>query len=93
MTQERPNAEEVGRRTDEWYENHIRTFVETDENLGKLIAIDINTGEYDIDTDANSIALWKRMLAKHPDAVLGRLRIGCPAVHSFGGVRLMPSKR
>ncbi len=93
MPHPRMSSEEAGRRADELYANRIRALVETDENIGKLLVIDVETGEYDIDTDINSMALWKRMLAKHPDAVLSRLRIGYPAVHSFGGFRLMPSKR
>ncbi len=92
MTQERMSSEEVGRRADALYENHLRAVVETDENIGKLIVIDVETGDYEIDTDTNSLSLWKRMQAKRPNPVLARLRIGYPAVHSFG-FRLMPSKR
>ena len=90
MPHERMNAEEVGKRGQEWYDNHIRPLVETQENIGKLIVIDIETGEYEIDT--NSIAMTKRMLAKRPEAELLQLRIGYGAVDAFGGFRLMPSK-
>ena len=58
--------EEVGRRADELYETHIRAQVETEDNLGKLIVIDLETGEYEIDTDRNSLDLSLRMQAKNP---------------------------
>lgn len=91
MTTEKMTPEEVGRRGREWYENHIRGVVETEENIGKLIVIDVETGEYDIDT--NSIAMVDRMLAKRPNAEILQMKIGYGAVYSFGGSRLMPSKR
>jgi hypothetical protein len=92
MVQERMSSEEVGRRGDEWYNNHIRPIVETDENIGKLILIDVETGDYEIYERADSIIVNKRMLTKRPNATLLELKIGYPAVDSFG-FRLMPSKR
>jgi len=86
-------SEEVGRRADELYETHIRAQVETEDNLGKLIVIDLETGEYEIDTDRNSLDLSLRMQAKNPLSHFCKMRIGYNAVYSFGGVRLMPSKR
>ena len=93
MTQERMTADEIGDRGDEWYENHIRALVETDENIGKVILIDILTGDYDIDDDRNAVALSEKMHAKNPDSYFYKIRIGYESVYSFGGLRLMPSKR
>ena len=92
MLHERMSNEEVGQRGKEWYENHLRSLVETNENIGKMIAIDVETGEYEIDLRANSIAMTDRMLAKRPDAELLQLRIGYGAVDSFGGFRIRPIK-
>lgn len=80
---------ELGR---EIYDDHIRPAVEKEENIGKLINIDLDSGDYEIDTDRNSVALTDRLLAKHPNARIIQLRIGYHTVHSFGGVRLMPNK-
>ncbi len=93
MPHPRLSSEEIGRRGDEWYNNHIRPLVETEENIGKLIIIDVETGDYEIYNRRESIAVTKKMLAKHPDAALLELCIGYGAVDSFGGFRLMPSKR
>ena len=49
MGREQFSSEEVGRRGKEWYQNG--TFapqVETEANVGLLISIDIETGDYEI---------------------------------------------
>ncbi|WP_143046452.1 hypothetical protein [Trichormus sp. NMC-1] len=43
------SSEEVAKRAKELYDNGIRQQVETEENIGKMIIIDIETGEYAID--------------------------------------------
>ena len=93
MPIKRLDSEALWRRGGDLYENHIRPAVETEENIGKLINIDVETGDYEIDIDRNSVAMTDRLLAKHPDAQIIQLRIGYRTVHSFRGVRMMPSKR
>jgi hypothetical protein len=39
--------EEIIRRGKELYEKHIRLQVETTENIGKLISINVETGEFE----------------------------------------------
>jgi hypothetical protein len=43
------SSEEVAKRAKELYENGICQQVETAENIGKMIIIDVETGEYAID--------------------------------------------
>ncbi len=93
MTQERIHTNEDFDRAEEWYETRIRPLVETDENIGKVIAIDVETGDYAIRPKNQSLEATREVLAKNPGSKVLQLRIGYPAVDSFGGVRLMPSKR
>ena len=93
MPHARLSSVEIDRRGQDLYENQIRPVVETEDNLGKLIVIDVETGDYEIDLDQNSLAMSKRMHTKHPGAALIQFRIGYDAVVAFGGVRLEPSKR
>ncbi len=93
MPTQRLSSEELWKRGDDWFENHIRSLVETEENIGKLITIDVETGDYEITTWLNSVQGSKKLIAKHPDAQLIQKRIGYDAVDTFGGSRLMPSKR
>jgi hypothetical protein len=84
MGHPRFSLEEIGRRGQELYERTIRPLVETEENIGKQIVIDVETGDYEIDDDG--LAASRRLLAKHPDAALFGARIGYNAVYTLGGV-------
>lgn len=78
------NLEEIGRRGQQLYEESVRAKVETEENIGKQIVIDIETGDYEIDEDG--LAASRRLLARHPGAALYGARIGYDAVYALGGV-------
>ena len=83
MAHPRFSAEEVQRRAEEIYERKLRQQLETDENIGKVLIIDVETGDYEMDTD--EIAATHRALAKHPGAALWGLRIGYDAMQALGG--------
>ena len=52
---------------------------------GKIVAIDIESGEYAIAVD--QLAACDRLRARFPDAQLWMLRVGSRYVTSFGGHR------
>lgn len=79
------SSAEISRRGKQLYQNHLRPQVETEENIGKLISIDIETGEYEIGDD-KSLEAPRRLLAKHEGAALYTIRIGYNVVDSFGGI-------
>jgi hypothetical protein len=79
----RLSDEEIDRRGEALYDQGIRALVETDANRGKLVVIDVGTGDYEVDDDG--LAASDRLLARHPGAAMYALRIGYDAVYSFGG--------
>ena len=83
MSHSQISSQEIDRRGYEWYEQHIRKQVETQENLGKIVVIDVETGSYEIDSNARTAT--SRAFARNLDAALLALRIGYDAVGSFGG--------
>jgi hypothetical protein len=83
MPHPRFRGEEIARRGEELYEQHLRAQVETEENIGKIISIDIETGDYEIADDA--LITGRRLQAKHPDAAIYGKRIGYNAVFAIGG--------
>ena len=83
MEHPRFRGAEIAERGEEIYARRLRAEVETAENIGKIISIDIETGEYSIDADL--LVAGKRMLAKRPDAPLYGKRIGYNAVYGIGG--------
>lgn len=79
-------AREIARRGQEIYDEQIRSRVETDENRGKVIVINIETGDYEIDAD--HLAASGRARAHRPGAVLFATRIGFPTLSRRGGYQV-----
>jgi hypothetical protein len=80
-TKPRYSRDEFARRGDEIYERELRTLLET-ESEGKFVAIDIETGTYEV--DANELAASDRLLARVPNAQIWLRRIGSHYAHRFG---------
>lgn len=79
-------VEEVAQRAKNFYENGIRQEVEHGDNIGKMIVIDAETGEYGI--DEVGIEPGKRLKQKNPYARLYMMRIGYDVAVSFGGASM-----
>ena len=83
MTHPRMSSEEIHRRGQALYDERLRAIVETPENIGRLIAIDVETGDYHVADDG--ISATEPLLARRPGAVLYGVRIGYNAVYALGG--------
>lgn len=83
MPHPRFSNDEIDQRGQELYDQVIAPLVDTFENTGKIIVIDIETGDYEIDDDG--LAASHRALTRHPGAALYGLRIGYDAVEGIGG--------
>jgi hypothetical protein len=82
VRQPRYSKEEFAQRGDEIYESQIRSQVE-EGNGGKIVAIDLETGDFEI--DSSEIAACDRLEASHPHAQIWMVRIGSRHVRRFGG--------
>ena len=80
--------EEFARRGNEIYQSDIRQQVEAD-NLGKYVAIDIETGEWEM--DISEIDAGNRLRVRIPDAQTWILRIGYAYLRRFGAGRVRSS--
>ncbi len=81
MPQPRYSKEEFARRGDALYERNVRPHASAEEQ-GKFVAIDIETGAHEIDSD--DVAATDRLLARCPSAQVGIARIGSRCVRRFG---------
>lgn len=79
--QPRYSKEEFAQRGSAIYERQVRPQVE-DGNQGKIVAIDIDTGAFEVAEDVLSAS--DRLLARCPNAQTWFVRIGSRAVHRFG---------
>ena len=77
----RYSKEEFARRGDALYDREIRPRLEK-MNRGKFVAIDIETGEYEVDGD--EMAATDRLLARIPNAQIWFRRIGSKYARRFG---------
>ncbi len=71
------------KRGKELYENVIRAQVETPENIGKIISINVETGEYEIGDDL--VVTSSKLQAKQANAIIWGEQIGFDAVYAIGG--------
>lgn len=82
----RYSQEESARRGTEIYERHVRAQVEAG-NKGKIVAIDIETGEYSLGDNVLSAA--QPLFDRNDDAQLWGVRVGHRVIHHIGGQALI----
>lgn len=80
----RYSREEAAQRGQEIYERHIRPAVET-TRPGQFVAIDIETGDYEVDKD--DFTATEHLLMRQPKAQIWLVRVGSPATYRIGGPR------
>jgi len=80
--QRRYGKEEFARRGDAIYATHVRPRLKP-EDEGRFVAIDIETGAYEIEAD--ELAACDRIRARVPQAQIWLVRAGSPYLHRFGG--------
>lgn len=90
MAQSQFTDDEVERRGKELYEQTIRDQVETDENIGKFVVMDLESGDYEVDKDL--IQAGKRLIARRPEGRRWAERIGYDVAFVIGGTRNRTSR-
>jgi hypothetical protein len=79
--QPRYSKEEFARRGNEIYGRDIRPVVE-ENHPGEFVAIDIETGAYEVDPD--DYTATERLLTRCPDAQIWLVRVGQPTAYRIG---------
>lgn len=74
-------SEEVANKAKEIYLTQIQQEVETPENIGKMLVVDVETGEYSFDASGVESAL--KLKAKRPISRLFMIKIGSDVAVSF----------
>ncbi len=76
------SKEEFAKRGDALYESAVKPNLKPEDD-GKIVALDIETGEYELDAD--ELTAGKRLRARLPKAQTWMVRVGSRYVHRFGG--------
>ena len=74
--------DELGRLGDAIYDQQIRPKLRP-EDKGKFVAIDVDTGEYEMDEDEYNAVM--RLRARMPAADMWLIRVGYPTTCRIGG--------
>jgi len=80
-TRPRYSKDEFARRGDTIYENEVRPHLKPDDD-GKFVAIDIETGAYEI--AAEELAACHELRGRVPGAQIWLVRVGSRHVYRFG---------
>jgi hypothetical protein len=76
--------EEFARRGNAIFKEHVRPNVDVDAEAHKFVAIDVETGEYEV--DESEVEVTDRLIERRPDAE-GRIwlrRVGYEHAHRLG---------
>ncbi len=82
FAQRRDNEEEFVQRGDAIYETDVGPHLKP-EDIGKFVAIDIETSEYEIDGD--KLISCDRLRGRCPEARIWLVQIGSPYGHHVNG--------
>jgi hypothetical protein len=82
-------ANQICRRGQAIYESHLRGKLDTPENRGRFLALDTETGDYDV---GSRLDAGRTLRERNLDALIYRMKIGCPAAFKRGG-SLLPMPR
>lgn len=85
----RYSKQEFARLGDEIYDRIVRSQVEPSHN-GKIVAIDIETSAWEI--DSNEIVACNQLRTKYPTAQIWIVRVGSTYVRRFGAGRIQKAK-
>ena len=75
---------EEARQSQEYFDRVILPKLPA-EDMGKYVAVDMDSGEYEVDED--DYAVSKRLRARLPEARVWFFRAGWPTTYSMGGLQ------
>lgn len=81
MAHPRYSSAEIAERGQSLYEREIQSSL-TASDRGKFLVLEIETGDYELDTD--EVAAVQRARTKHPDGAFYILRVGHSAAYRLG---------
>lgn len=75
-----PDAD--ARRARELYRGKLKAEAEREENIGKMLVLDLDSGDFVI--DSNGVAAAQRLRRAHPHARVYGVRIGYDTIATLG---------
>ena len=76
--------EEIIARGKSIYEQQLRKRLAIPENFGKLLMIDVDTGDYELGEDGDDDELFRSLRSRHPHAPIFSLKVGFRTADAVG---------
>jgi len=73
----------LSERAETIYAERLRHIVENEHNIGKMLILEVESGDYEI--DKLGIESAHKLQARHPGAELFGIRIGYTTAYAFDG--------
>ena len=83
-------ARKIAEQGDKIYAERIKPFINFEEDKGKFVVIDVESGDYEI--DKRDAAATRRLHERRPDAVSHAVRIGRPTAYRMTGAKINRSR-
>ena len=72
-------AQEIADLGEKIYHDHIKPSIELEEEKGKFVVIDVDSGDYEI--DKRDALASQRLLERRPGAIIYGVRVGFPTAY------------
>ncbi len=87
MPSEPQASKTICQRGEAIYESKLRALLDTPANRGKVLSIEPDSEDYEMDADHYQAVM--RLRARHPDKISFSMRIGFPALAYLRGGRVI----
>ncbi len=86
MSVDQKAAKAIADKGEAIYAEVIKPSINIEQEMGKFIVIDVNTGDYEI--DKRDAAASRRLRARCPDAITYAVRVGRPTAYRMISTRI-----
>lgn len=83
MSVSQAEKDEIYRLGESIYRQQLQQFVDTEENRGKVLVLDIDSNDFEIDAD--QVTASRRLRQRRPESRRYALRIGYPSLYKVAG--------
>ncbi len=90
MTLDQKAAKAIADKGQKIFDESIKPTIDLEEERGKFVVIDVETGDYEV--DKRGLEASRRLRRRNPGAVTYRVRIGFTAALRMGGRSLESGK-
>lgn len=86
MSVDQNAAKAIADKGEKIYEETIKPSINFEQEKGKFVVIDVNTGDYEI--DKRDVTATRRLRERHPEAFTYAVRVGRPTAYRMISMKI-----